>query len=353
MARYRAMFCGRARAVTLAELLVSSAAGAVLLGGLTSAMVVATHALPESAGPDGAAVAGAVGGLTSELWCATAVPSATARTITFSVPDRDNDGADEWIEYSWSGTDGDPLERRYNGGGPVQVLAAVHEFQLRWDVTVVSHEEPGAPHVSAEVELASFNPFTNVAETPVRNDLYVGQCFKPILPANALDWRITKVKFVARRDHDHPHILTVSLREAQSDGLPSATLIGSTSFSQTGLSTSHQWVERALPGLPSLSPAVRVCLTFSTADHAAARLRYQYDDVDLPGGAMVAGHPTWDVAYPDCALGFSIWGTYSTPGDPVQVDEYFVQSLHVRLRAGNRPAIETSVRTLNTPELGG
>ena len=57
---------------------------------------------------------------------------AHALAVTFTVPDRDNNGLSETIRYSWSGTPGDSIMRAYNGGVEVAVAEDVKYFSLEY-----------------------------------------------------------------------------------------------------------------------------------------------------------------------------------------------------------------------------
>jgi len=102
---------------TLIELLVSSALGAVLLGGMGSAVYVASQAMDidQGASAQRASNARIIDQILRDVRHATAFSERTATAITFTVPDRDGDGQPETMRYAWSGTPGDPLTYQLNG----------------------------------------------------------------------------------------------------------------------------------------------------------------------------------------------------------------------------------------------
>ena len=123
------------RAFTLVELMLSLAVMTVLMGGMASAMLLATRAVPDRRTPLLAAAEGyhAAEQLTSELYAAEAFTTTAATTVDFTVADRnDVDTADETIRYSWSGVAGGALTREYNGGTAVAVVDDVYEFDLQY-----------------------------------------------------------------------------------------------------------------------------------------------------------------------------------------------------------------------------
>jgi len=58
----------------------------------------------------------------------------SSTTLAFTVADRDDDAQPETIRYEWSGGNGDPLTRAYNGGSPVSVAADVYAFELDYEI---------------------------------------------------------------------------------------------------------------------------------------------------------------------------------------------------------------------------
>ncbi len=114
---------------SLIELVTSLAIISILLVSMGSAMVVATRGLPDPSSPfakkmDATQVAGQ---LTTEVAYATALTVASPTAIEFTV---DRNGTPITISYSWSGTPGDPLVRRYDAGTPVNVINSVQQFNL-------------------------------------------------------------------------------------------------------------------------------------------------------------------------------------------------------------------------------
>lgn len=119
----------------------------VVMGGLTSALVLAAHALPggQSTTQTRTGVSEALDGLAAELLYATSVTKspgpAVTRAVTFTVADRNHgDPGPETIRYAWAGTEGDPLTRQYNGGTTVVVLENVALFELEYEILPESQE---------------------------------------------------------------------------------------------------------------------------------------------------------------------------------------------------------------------
>lgn len=117
---------------TFLELLVASALGSVLLGGMASAVYIASQAMDIDDGnaADKMANTRAIDQILRDVRHATAFTERTATAMTFAVPDRDGDGASETIRYAWAGSPGDPLTYELNGssGEPLVTNVGVLDF---------------------------------------------------------------------------------------------------------------------------------------------------------------------------------------------------------------------------------
>lgn len=123
----------RRAGVTLLEVVISVAVMSVLMGGIASAIVLATYALPSKESVSGATIAAyqAASELVDDLHCALSFTQRTATTVEFTVADRTGDAIVETIRYEWSGTPGDPLTRTYNGSS-IEVATNVHDLLLSY-----------------------------------------------------------------------------------------------------------------------------------------------------------------------------------------------------------------------------
>jgi hypothetical protein len=66
--------------------------------------------------------------MTAELQFARTIPANSTNSITVTVPDQDGDTVAETITWSWSGTIGAPLTRRFNGGPTVNMIDSIELF---------------------------------------------------------------------------------------------------------------------------------------------------------------------------------------------------------------------------------
>jgi hypothetical protein len=139
---------------TLIELVSSLVTASVLIGGLGSAIKLATLATPRSQNPTACALsaADAMELLANDLRYATSVTNQSQTQITITVPDRDGlSPLTETITYSWTGMAGAPLVRTFNAIS-TDVATDVHEFSLIGHNRAVSL--PTSYTDSAEVPLA-------------------------------------------------------------------------------------------------------------------------------------------------------------------------------------------------------
>ena len=134
------------RGFTLVEMVLSMAVMTVLLGGIASAMILASRALPDLETPLKSRADGyhAADGLASELYAAQTITFRSATVVEFTVEDRNADAIAETIRYDWNGVAGQPLTRQYNNGTIDTVLENIYQFDLRYDTQSVS----GQPKVT-------------------------------------------------------------------------------------------------------------------------------------------------------------------------------------------------------------
>ena len=123
----------RRPAFTLIELLIALGVMTVLIGGMASAVLVASKAMPApeslaSRTNQGEELAADIG---ADLAIAVRIVSMEAKAVTFEVPDRGYGAVGpETLVYAWSGTPGDPLTRSVNGAAPVTLAEDVQHFSL-------------------------------------------------------------------------------------------------------------------------------------------------------------------------------------------------------------------------------
>jgi prepilin-type N-terminal cleavage/methylation domain-containing protein len=341
---------------TLVEVVIASAIMAVIMTGLASAVLIATHALPDE--QSASAVTGksaeTVDRLVEELRTALWLTERRATGVTFTVPDRDGDHVPERIRYAWSGVLGDPLTRQYNGSSARAILGDVREFDLSYALEAVTEEYSGAPVESAEEELCSYKSWYDAKEYQVKNDRWYAQYFEPgPFPADVLSWRVTRVLFVAKKEDNNYATTYVQLRTAEPDDTPSDTIVAQVDMHESTLSGDWAWKEISFSDASGLTPGAGLCLVFQHDGSGEASARLRYED-DFSSGLFESQDKgaTWTPRSPE-GLYHYVYGTYSTPGPPQTAVRYYVTGVEVGLLAGDDPAtrVVTTAETLNTPQL--
>ena len=118
---------------TLIEFMVSMVSATLLLAGLASCLFIALRAFD---GSSAAAVRSRAAEVQAEMLVdlgeATSFSNRSTDSVTFKVPDRDGDGNEETIAYSWA-PGPQELAYSYNGSPSIVVLDGVTNFQLGYE----------------------------------------------------------------------------------------------------------------------------------------------------------------------------------------------------------------------------
>lgn len=344
--------------MTLAELVVSSAVTAVLAGGMASAVVLASRALPENqAALDGVVrAADAAEMISADLLCATAITENEAAALTMTVADRNSDGSDETIRYAWSGTTGDPLTRACNGGTAATVLDDVRDFVLAYRYLQRTEEVEGDPIQSTESTLRSFDASSGLSEFVISSSSGCGQYFKPSLPTNALSWSITRVWVVLWYEGALNGRVAVQIRAAEAGGLPASGTLAEQTIAESDLNKPYyDWYPFTMTGVTDLTPDAGVCLTLVRGGGSgnSGRTLYRASGVSAANSGWLVYNGSWTIAT-DKALLYYVYGTYKTPGPPETVTHQFVSGVQIGLQAGDSGdanRLTASIPVLNTPEV--
>jgi hypothetical protein len=335
--------------------MITSAILAILLAGMASAVMLAGRAVPDAKSGCSAALAAgrAADMIAADLFYARSITTASATELVFTVADRSGDGTPETIQYYWSGTPGDPLTRQFNGGAAATVAQDVREFQLVYDKRQVAL--PTTYSDGSEVLLASYNGSYFLSDATVSNNSLRGQYFQPTLPANAKSWKVTRVRFLARK-HDAPDGTTnVQLRFANG-AVPGDYVIEQRSLVESTLIGSYQWVEFPFTSTAGLLPGNALCLVLAgTSSALSCDVRYQ-SLLAFPSNSQYVtsgnGGESWSTPATQ-SLSFYVYGTASTP-NPVSY-QYLLTDTRCTLRSGPDAwsRVQTSIRVVNEPQVAG
>ena len=125
---------------TLLEMILGLTIMAILLGAMVASIAIATRCVDDQSGPAAQTMtaAGALEEINADLSLALRFTERTPGAVTFVVPDRNGDGADETLRYAWSGPPEYQLTRQYNGGPAVVVAEDAQHFNLAYGLKTVT-----------------------------------------------------------------------------------------------------------------------------------------------------------------------------------------------------------------------
>ena len=357
----RVLWTGRLRrGFTLLELVVSVAVASVLVVGLSASVVLAMRAGDSSIGPFSSSHSGAqaVLELTRDLQDATSVndSSCTETAAEFTVPDRTGDGIDETIRYSWSGTSGDPLLRIMNGGTAEVVAANITSLELAHLTRTVT--SPAVRTESAETLLIDQNSSnTGLALWHgVTSTAWVGETITPTLPADAVDWRITKAQLTLGQSSAADGAVKVQLRTITTSLVPTSVVLDEVAVDESSMTAG--WKDIVWTNASELPLAgVAVVVAYKTGSGTVATVRKGYTSLLSPntrlvsssnGGTSFGSNATED-------LWLKVWGTYTTMSVPQGASSSYRTGVDISLQVGSdsRSRIRTAVHLPNEPEVTG
>ena len=354
------------RGFTLIELLVSVSITAILLAGTTSVILVMGHALPsrEDDLVRSMPAAQAANRIAAELQEATSIVFAGPTAVEFTVADRDSpaDNVDETIRYAWSGVPGDPLTRRYNGGTAYTVLDDVREFDLDYDQMSFIDGDPPLIEGPEQAYVMQDGTNSGVQDEVVISDSYqLAQTFLPVLPLNAVSWRITRFQLHIRADQTQGGAtsgqIAMRLEETDLTGAPMKEIDELIVFEDT-LPRKTALLEFSFPNAGGLDPLQPYAISIHpnrNNDKNVARLltgspsllspttRYFFDN----------GFKNWTEEL-NRDLWITVWGRaeYVDPDwvPPIRIE---MRSVNITLNTGTTDTsrIVTGAPTLNRPSL--
>ena len=364
---------------TLVELTVSMTIGAILLGGMASAVLIASHALPGRNTATDAILRASdlVEQIAGELHCAVAFTQRSATMVEITVPDRNKNQAPEAIRYAWSGTPGDPLTRQYNAGPVVNVAEHVQEFDLGYTTTSVTTTDTVTTVLaSGEILLSSFDGWSGLTETPqdvgVDSDYWAAQSFSGTsIPTDASKVTITRALLKLRQGAlGGAGTFSVAIHPTQGGGNPKPHMnpIGTPVVrSASTLSAAYLWEEFVFSDVyVNNANQEKVIVVKGTAAPGtqgdAEILRYyahKAPKIDSNALWTTDGGAKWDprknladyYQFP-----FYVYGEYETTETvPTDVTRYYLDSVGIKLRIGTdaRTRAQTAAQVLNAPEVTG
>lgn len=367
------------RCFTLTEVVLAMTIMTILMGGMASAVLIASHALPadNDASQKTASGLDAVHGLVADLATALTVTEATSTSIEFTVPDRGHGAAgEETIRYAWSGTSGSPLTREYNGAAPVTLCDDIQALSLQYSLSAepLTH----APRVLLIVA----NDVVLTAQDQAKRDLLTSWGFNVTL--HAAGDPIAEIA-AAVLDSDTIYI-SAEISDADFDPTLYNASVGIVNEepslnNELGFASMFGWYNGSDLVVAASSHAVLGPLSESTLTICTSSQR-QYYSISLAGGAEPVGYQPWStnptlvVVEVDATLydGSSArgrrvklpWGGDSFDINTLTEDgrtlmrsaiawasaPTAISDVQISLQVGTDPggAVETRVQLLNTPE---
>ncbi len=328
---------------------------AIILGALTSAMLLASQIIPDEDGPAEATLAAneIAQQFASELYYAHTVTARSIHEVTFLVADRGGDLTPETIRYAWSGKPGDPLTREYNDGDAADVLDNVLDLDLTYEIQEITEEIPSLPNESAEMKLAAYEDLGNLVDFRVTSSNWIGQCFQPMLPPDVLNWRITRVRIQAQKTGGGGGVSMVQLRPADGNGKPSTTVLMEVPMYESDLATSYAWQELSFGNPPWMDPSEELCVVIRKIGKGGGSAEINYDNQGGPGLVRSTNSgATWTRETGRSML-YHAYGTVTTVTPPIIDKRYLLTGAQITLEVGSSPParVLTSTRILNEPEV--
>ncbi|MBB6429258.1 prepilin-type N-terminal cleavage/methylation domain-containing protein [Algisphaera agarilytica] len=327
------------RGFSLLEMVISLAVIAVLLVGMSSAIVLASRALPGQGTAAGATVqtTRALHQLRDDLHAATELLNRTATSVTLNLPDRDGDGRPEVITYAWANSSGQPLTRTVNQGSAVTLLDNVHSFNLAYTTTSQDQVYPGIVTRSAEVEFSSYDK--DSADTRQLNDNNpIGFRFTPTLPASTVNWYVTRVLMRTSAHGNDNGQATFTLSGWDTGVGPDGNIREALDIPETQLDQSGNWAQIEFAGTNSYTPGETAALTLTNSGSATAA-NITWDNMGIPANAHRSsdGGSTWEISLVTGAVEHFVYGTYDSAGDDWTYTRSFVTDLQITLSHADHP----------------
>ena len=314
----------RRHGFTLVELVTSLAIMTILVGGMGSAVMIASQAIDDGTSRSSRITEAreALDRITADAAVALSVTERTASAIAFTVPDRSGDGLPETLRYAWSGVAGDPLTCEYNGGSPVTIADDVHQFDLTYLLLTKGPPPPPPEQESPEMLLIFHDdaPGGTLQEFVVKPELPCAQYFKPSLPVNTISWSVTRVKAWTMVSGASNNTFLFQLRPADANLKPTTEILEEVQ-SPESLSGKKDWLCIDLPysSATGLDPAEGLCLV-TAMDGGSAKVCFEQDGSPMTPDThwMTSGDSgaSWSAPNDTQDMRFYVYGTVTTDGPP-------------------------------------
>jgi prepilin-type N-terminal cleavage/methylation domain-containing protein len=360
------------RGFSLAEMAMAMLVMSVVLAVTGSLIVMSSKAAAKGLAPMDVATrsSAALRVVLDEARYAISINEASATVLEFTVADRNNDGVVETIRYWWGGKATDCLMRQYNGGAAAAVSDPLSSLALAYHATFVTTSTTvDSTATTGETLLASFTGWTGITptvrETGITGSVWTSQFFrldKVTIPSTS-PVTLTRVRFMARSPGGATTVSAeIRLPATAAAADPGTTVVGSaTTVASTTFGTTQAWQSLNLSGVTFATPPDGLCLVVRGSGTNAAFVR-SYTSTSAPSDTPVflstanAGSswtPTASTRNQN-DMPFEVYGTYTTrTTTTTDVTTYRLRSVDATLTPTGGTAVTSSVRSLNTPTVGG
>ncbi|MFN0011770.1 MAG: type II secretion system protein J [Phycisphaerales bacterium] len=339
-----------ARAFTLIELLVALSAMSILATALGSVFVLASRALPagQSTLTAAPAAARAVDIIAADIAYATQVSTGDARSISLTLPDRDADGQSESVAIAWSGVKGTALTRTVNGTSTETLLTNVRDLTLGYELATTTSGSAGGGTASEQTILSITGSSTF---TPITDPESIGQSFRPVLPAEATSWSITRIGI---RLDDYGVVtgqVALQIRAVDTAGLPTSTILWQTTINETSV-TSGALVNYTVSNVTGLVPGTTYCIMVAHRDGSFAAAAPVISAASPVGGALITGEDDksdW-ARTTSKSMECTVYGQVTSPVTTIATASNLERVLiSLRAESDNAPTVRASALPLNRP----
>jgi prepilin-type N-terminal cleavage/methylation domain-containing protein len=316
------------RGLTLVEMLIASTVIGIIMVSMGSVMLLSVRVLGSSgSGITQERGATTLAQLTEELREAESISSrpADGRSIIFTVPDRDGDGNGEVIQYTWSGTPGTPLYRRYNYGSTEEIVEAVDSFSLSYLTRELELAMTSEKLVESDEMLLAYHddaPQGELKSRQLTTEKGAGQFFRPsTLPLNTVSWSVRRVLWMGRADGDLDGRISVQVTAANADGTPGTPVYETVLVDETTLPADFLWQQTSLSSVAGIDPGEGLCLVMlGTELLGCGRVEFEQDGVPMPDNMHWLSTSTMGTTWSkgvNKSMRVYIYGTVTTNGPPL------------------------------------
>jgi hypothetical protein len=272
----------------------------------------ATGGAGPSAQSQAATIRSATDQVTADLKMALNITSQSSSAITFTVPDRTGSGSPNTITYSWASA-GSSLMRQFNGGTAVSIADNVQNFNLSY----VTKSATAAPVESAEQLLVSrdWGTSTDIQSYGLASGS-IAEYFSPALPANAVTWKITRVKLKLKRNGTKTGTVSVYVSNVDGTKNPTGAALSSATVDISTVSgAAWTWVNLPLTAVGGLTPGQNMSVVaLSSTGSTIGYLAYDNKGTDTSMGESTGNSAGAGFVTPvsTSAIEYYVYGTITT-----------------------------------------